>query len=64
MAFALIFILISEKFFVFVDAHGVRDYEDTIDISLYFMQISYYYHCQLVALNIKAPNTLNIVNID
>ena len=37
----------SSKVFVFVDAYGVGFYEDTIDVSLCFMEISYYY-CPLV----------------
>ena len=37
----------SSKVFVFVGAHGVWVYEDTIDVSLCFMKISHYY-CPLV----------------
>ena len=38
----------SSKVFVFVDAYGVGVYEDTIDVSLCFMEISCYYYCPLV----------------
>ena len=48
VAFTLIFFFDSSKGFVFVDAHGVRVYEDTIDVSLCFMEISCYYYCPLV----------------
>ena len=34
----------NSKVFVFVDAHGVRVYEDTIDVSLCFIEISCYYY--------------------
>ena len=56
--------LIVRKFFVFVNAHAVRVYKDTLDISLHFMERSCYFYCPLVALNITGPNTLNIDNID
>lgn len=64
VALTLIFILVVRKFFVFVDAHDVRVYEETTDVSLYFMEISCYYYCPPVALNFTGPNTLNTYNID
>ena len=63
MAFMLIFVLIVRKFLLFVDAQGVQSNENTVDVSLYFMEISCSYYCPLVALNITAPNTLNIGNM-
>ena len=38
----------SSKVFVFIYVHGVRVYEDTIDVSLCFIEISCYYYCPLV----------------
>ena len=37
----------SSKVFVFADGHGVR-VEDTIDVSLYFVEGNCYYYFQLV----------------
>ena len=54
----------SLKVFAFVDAHGVWVYEDTMDAFLYFTEISCYYYCPLVALNVTVPDTQNIDSMD
>ena len=38
------FCLDNSKAFVFVDAYSIRVYEDTIDVLLYFMEITCYYY--------------------
>ena len=38
----------NSKVFVFVHAHGVRVYEDTIDVSVCCMEISCFCYCPLV----------------
>ena len=64
VVFKVIFILTVRNFVVFIDAHDIRVFEDTLDLSLSFMEIRCYYYCPLVvALNIRTPNTLNIDNI-
>ena len=59
----------NSKVSVFVDAHGVRVYEDQIGVSLCFMEISCYGNKLLLllstsALNITAPNTVNTDNTE
>ena len=49
----------SLKIFVFVDAHGSRVYEDTINASLCFILL-----LSTSALNIAAPITVNTDNIE
>ena len=49
----------SSKIFVFADSPDVRVCEDTIDVSLCFISLL----CAS-ALNVTAPNTVNIDNIE
>ena len=49
----------SSKIFVFVDAHSIRVYEDTIDVSLCFILL-----LSTSVLNIAVPITVNTDKIE
>ena len=53
------FYFYSSKIFIFADAHSIRVYEDTIDVSLCFISL-----LSTSVLNIAVPITVNTDKIE